>query len=108
VGEDRTDLLISDLHDRVRSLEESNRENRRIIAALTQRILAIEAPSDAPETTEPASTGTGRGTVPSDQEPVAHPSWWGSRWVDAVIAILVVVGLALLIALILTLTQVVQ
>jgi excisionase family DNA binding protein len=30
-------------------------------------------------------------------------SWWGSLWVDAVIAILVVVGLALLIALILAL-----
>jgi hypothetical protein len=30
--------LIDELHDRVRSLEEANRENRRIIAALTQRI----------------------------------------------------------------------
>jgi hypothetical protein len=100
VGEDRTDLLISELQDRVRSLEESHREHRRIIAALTQHFPAIEAPSDAPETTEPASTGTGRETVPSDQEPVAHPSRWESRWVDAVIASLVVVGLALLIALI--------
>jgi hypothetical protein len=41
------------LRDRVRSLEESNRENRRIIAALTSRIPAIEAPPDergSPET----------------------------------------------------------
>src|SRR5215203_4882941 len=45
---DRTDLLIAELQDRVRSLEEANRENRRIIAALTQRIPAIEAPSEAP------------------------------------------------------------
>jgi hypothetical protein len=35
---DRTDLLIAELQHRVRSLEEANRENRRIIAALTQRI----------------------------------------------------------------------
>jgi hypothetical protein len=34
------------LQDRVRSLEEANRENRRIIAALTSRIPAIEAPAD--------------------------------------------------------------
>src|SRR5215207_4043641 len=32
---DRTDALIAELQDRVRSLEEANRENRRIIAALT-------------------------------------------------------------------------
>jgi excisionase family DNA binding protein len=41
---DRTDLLIAELQDRVRSLEEANRENRRIIAALTQRIPEIEPP----------------------------------------------------------------
>jgi hypothetical protein len=42
--DDRTDLLIAELQNRVRSLEEANRENRRIIAALTQRIPEIEAP----------------------------------------------------------------
>jgi excisionase family DNA binding protein len=48
-AENRTDLLIAELQDRVRSLEDqlgqerdANRENRRIIAALTQRIPAIE------------------------------------------------------------------
>jgi hypothetical protein len=46
--DDRTDLLIAELQDRVRSLEDANRENRRIIAALTQRIPAIEAPTEAP------------------------------------------------------------
>src|SRR5215217_4120515 len=44
---DRTDLLIAELQDRVRSLEEANRENRRIIAALTSKIPAIEAPQEA-------------------------------------------------------------
>jgi hypothetical protein len=43
---DRTELLIAELQDRVRSLEEANRVNRRIIAALTSRLPAIEAPLD--------------------------------------------------------------
>jgi chromosome segregation ATPase len=55
---DRTDLLIAELQDRVRSLEEANRENRRIIAALTSRIPAIEAPSEARESPErPSPSG---------------------------------------------------
>jgi excisionase family DNA binding protein len=58
---DRTDELIEELRAHVGSLEtqlegerEANRENRRIIAALTSRIPAIEAPEarDSPETAE--------------------------------------------------------
>jgi hypothetical protein len=76
---DRTDLLIAELQDRVRSLEEANRENRRIIAALTSRIPAIEAPAETPEASEtvkeeperaeprPATGGAEEGT----QRP-----WW--------------------------------
>jgi septal ring factor EnvC (AmiA/AmiB activator) len=48
---DRTNELLAELRDRVRSLEEhlgqerdANRENRRVIAALTSRIPEIEAP----------------------------------------------------------------
>ena len=78
--DDRTDLLIAELQDRVRSLEEANRENRRIIAALTSRIPAIEAPPDEreePETVEeeperveprPAAGGAQEGTQ--------RRSWW--------------------------------
>src|SRR5215212_8240890 len=51
--DDRTDILIAELQDRVRSLEEANRENRRIIAALTQRIPAIEAPQSPEPREEP-------------------------------------------------------
>ena len=40
--------LIDELRDRIRSLEDANRENRRIIATLTQHIPEIEAPA-APE-----------------------------------------------------------
>jgi hypothetical protein len=76
---DRTDLLIAELQDRVRSLEEANRENRRIIAALTSRIPAIEAPADErdesetveqePEAAQPRSATGGA------QESAQRP-WW--------------------------------
>ena len=54
--------LIDELRDRVRSLEESNRENRRIIAALTQRIPEIEAPASpqSPGAPESATEQPGR------------------------------------------------
>jgi len=83
---DRTDELIEELKGRVHSLEyqldqerEANRENRRIIAALTSRIPAIEAPPDEREPPETAEEGPERAeprpvTVES-QESVQRP-WW--------------------------------
>jgi hypothetical protein len=74
---DRTDLLIAELQDRVRSLEEANRENRRIIAALTSRIPAIEAPSEAPESPESASEPRLSTTGPPEaEEPGELRPWW--------------------------------
>jgi hypothetical protein len=89
--DDRTDLLIAELQDRVRSLEEANRENRRIIAALTSRMPAIEAPQEPRESPEreasPGPSGTptdapaGPQTVrerpltEEDQRPPRRP-WW--------------------------------
>jgi excisionase family DNA binding protein len=70
--------LIDELRDRVRSLEEANRENRRIIAALTQRIPELEATAspeppggsetaaEEPQRVEPRS-GTGGPQAPSDR-----------------------------------------
>jgi hypothetical protein len=76
---DRTDLLIAELQDRVRSLEEANRENRRIIAALTSRIPAIEAPSDErepPQTVgEDPERAESRPATGGAQEGVPRP-WW--------------------------------
>jgi hypothetical protein len=76
---DRTDLLIAELQDRVRSLEEANRENRQIIAGLTSRIPAIEAPqeaTEAAETVEDASEGTEpRPAAPGPREG-ARRRWW--------------------------------
>ena len=75
---DRTDALIAELQDRIRALEEANSENRRIIAALTSRIPAIEAPSeaDAPESPASGDEQQGRGDVPRDpQRPAQRPFW---------------------------------
>jgi len=82
----RTDELIAELRDRVRSLDdqlgqerEANRENRRIIAALTSRIPAIEAPqeaADAPETVEQEQErAEPRSDASGAQEGVQRP-WW--------------------------------
>jgi hypothetical protein len=91
--------LIDELRDRVRSLEEANSENRRIIAALTQRIPELPAasetaPPDAPGSPErgaqeqdgapprPATDGTQAGSEPlrvTGEAPIrgspARP-WW--------------------------------
>ncbi len=73
--------LIDELKDRVRSLEESNRENRRIIAALTQRIPEIEASSsqEPPEAPSEATEQPGRvDPQPSVESPqaAAERPWW--------------------------------
>ena len=85
---DRTDALIAELQDRVRSLEEANRENRRTIIALTSRIPQLEAPaSEATEAREsPVSPGPnetptrGRGdahAATQRPETSSEPrSWW--------------------------------
>jgi hypothetical protein len=70
--DDRTDVLIAELQDRVRSLEEANRENRRIIAALTSRIPAIEAP----ETVEEAPEGAEPHPAPGETQEGVQRSWW--------------------------------
>jgi hypothetical protein len=57
--------LIDELRDRVRSLEDANRENRRIIAALTQRIPEIEAPAPS----EPREAPESSGEEPESAEP---------------------------------------
>jgi hypothetical protein len=79
---DRTSELIDELKDRVRSLEdqlgaerEANRENRRIIAALTQRIPELEAPSEPRESPETATTGEGEHPPGGAQEGAQRP-WW--------------------------------
>jgi hypothetical protein len=83
---DEPNALISQMQGRIDSLErqleeaaERDRENRRIIVALTSRIPAIEAPSEAresPQTVEeePERAEPRPATVET-QEPVRRP-WW--------------------------------
>jgi hypothetical protein len=71
--------LVEELRDRVRSLEEANRENRRIIAALTSRIPQLEAPQEARESPETVEEKRERAethaAAPGAQEGVRR-SWW--------------------------------
>jgi hypothetical protein len=55
---DRTEILIAELQDRVRSLEEANRENRRIIAALTSRIPELPPASEGSSSSEATGAST--------------------------------------------------
>jgi Helix-turn-helix domain len=74
------DELIATLREQLEQANERDRENRRIIAALTQRIPAIEAqePPEAPET----ATETPMGPTPSEasdaeqEGSVPRRSWW--------------------------------
>jgi hypothetical protein len=79
---ERTDTLIAELQDQVRSLEEANRENRRIIAALTSRIPAIEALQEAQESPETVEDEGER----AERVPVRGPRCSGGRTAPLVVA----------------------
>jgi len=73
------------LRDQLRRANERDRENRRIIAALTQRIPAIEAPAEMPgqeppEATTAATEQPGRmepqPSVEGAHEGTERRSWW--------------------------------
>lgn len=88
-GQDPYRELVEELRDRVRSLEEANRENRRIIAGLIQRVPELEAASQdepqeasqepagaqerAPEGQDASETRAGRQEPAQGKEP--RP-WW--------------------------------
>jgi excisionase family DNA binding protein len=76
------DETIAALQEQLAQANERDRENRRIIAALTQRIPAIEAPESpesearsGPSDTPPEASGEA-------QEPDTRP-WW-QRWFGSV------------------------
>jgi DNA-binding Lrp family transcriptional regulator len=90
ISSDTPQALVMEMRGRIESLErqleqanERDRENRRIIAALTSRIPAIEAPQEATggaETVEEEperSTSTPRPDAPGPQEGAAERRpWW--------------------------------
>jgi len=59
--------LVEELRDRVRALEEANRENRRIIAAPTSRIPQLEAPRDEPREPHETSVEKPEGSETQDR-----------------------------------------
>ena len=75
--------LVEELRDRVRSLEEANREMRRLLAGLIERVPQLEAPRDERES--PKSVGEEAGSTPPAQEHQEETSrerqvpWW-RRW----------------------------
>jgi len=80
-----SNALISEIQARVQLLEqelerahERDRENRRIIAALTQRIPEIEAPSEPTESSETATEQEAEPRPGGGQEGAQRP-WW-RRW----------------------------
>ncbi len=80
---DRTDALIAELQDRVRSLEEANRENRRTIIALTSRIPQLEAPAseatearESPQTVEEEPEGSEPRPATVESQEGAQRPWW--------------------------------
>jgi hypothetical protein len=66
--------LIDTLQEQLRLEREASAELRRIIAGLTQRIPAVEAPPDERESPVSASEERGGDGVPPEQE--KRSSWW--------------------------------
>jgi hypothetical protein len=71
---------VAYLRDQLEQANERDRENRRIIAALTSRIPAIEAPQEAPESPETVEDAPARAEPRSGareaQEGAERRPWW--------------------------------
>jgi hypothetical protein len=70
------DDLVAELRDRVRALEEANRENRRIIAGLIQRVPELEPPRDERDARETVSKDDGGTETPAGDTGEPRRSWW--------------------------------
>src|SRR5215211_6871562 len=71
---------INYLREHLDRAEERDRENRRIIAALTQRIPAIEESSETRGTPESASEGGNSTSTPPEQEEASQSRSWLHRF----------------------------
>ncbi len=75
------DETIAALREQLEQANERDRENRRIIAALTSKIPAIEAPTETPEASETAEEEPERAeprpaTVESQESVAKLRPWW--------------------------------
>ncbi len=76
-GTDDKERLIAFLRDQLREERETNRENRRIIAGLVQRVPELEPVRGPREAPVSASAQPGNGEAPEDQDgPQERRSWW--------------------------------
>ena len=87
-GQDAYRELVEELRDRVRSLEEANRENRRIIAGLIQRVPELEPAREDEPQESPQEPPGGREREPEGQDvsrtrvgqqEASRAPWW-RRW----------------------------
>ena len=69
------DLLIEVLRDQLREEREANRENRRIIAGLVQRVPELEAAPEPRESPVTSSEEPGSTPAPSEKEKKQERSW---------------------------------
>jgi hypothetical protein len=87
IPSDTPQALVVEMRGRIESLErqleqanERDRENRRIIAALTSRIPAIEAPQEPRESSETGAekpeTAQPRSDALAPERPVEGRPWW--------------------------------
>jgi hypothetical protein len=70
------DETIAALREQLEQANERDRENRRIIVALTSRIPAIEAPSDERESPQTVEERQGTGTVGTEPQAATSRPWW--------------------------------
>lgn len=76
-GTDDKERLIEFLRDQLREEREANRENRRIIAGLVQRVPELDSVREPREAPVSASDQPGNGDAPEDQDgPQERRSWW--------------------------------
>jgi hypothetical protein len=71
---------VEDLRSRLDRESEANRENRRIIAGLIERVPEIEAPTTEPRDRDLSAEDEGRTATPSEatqgqETPTSRP-WW--------------------------------
>jgi hypothetical protein len=75
-GDRDRDMLIELLRSELAAWQEEARRKDHIIAALTERIPELEAPSQARESPVSSSEEAGKGTGPEQQERTERRSWW--------------------------------
>ena len=79
---DPRDALVEELRDRVRALEEANRETRRLLAGALERIPSIESPEATESPSEAAEPRSGTDTPADVKEAQTAPRRrsWLRKW----------------------------